>query len=547
MQWFKNLTFRWKFFSPVVLVIILFTALFTVITVVSHDQAKAGKLLTDEVLPVEEELDDGYRDMYQIIAAGQGVILSQYNPERLRYFQEEFYDDVPKALPRLLSPKRLIDIGFLDESNRQRLLKLEMAYNRWVAHYRIMIDKPESAEDYYEENQKVIEREFDELRGFVKAFRHEIQTSQAALKAHIDHQLAMATRILQIGLISTIVISLLISWGVSGLVIAPIKRLSGAMNDIATGDGDLTQRIDVESRDEVGQLAGSFNEFVSKIHRTISEVAVTMKAVQDETRQIHIQTEGVVKNAVKQRKESTLVATAVHEMSTTSDDVSSHANEAAAASQSASTGSETAKEVLGSTVASIYQLADEIESASGVIGNLEQDVGNIASILDVIRGIADQTNLLALNAAIEAARAGDQGRGFAVVADEVRTLASKTQTSTGEIQVMIERLQNGAKAAVQAMESSRTCGNTTVVQAQTATESIDAISHSINVINDMNVQIAAAATQQSQVSDGINTNVQVIADMSEEMVGNVEATGQAFDTLARQCQQLERLLGQFRL
>lgn len=547
MLWFKNLTFRWKFFSPVALVIILFSALFTVISVVSHEQANAGKLLTDEVLPVEEELDDGYRDMYQMMAAGQGVILAEDNPERIRYFQEEFYDDLPKALPRLLSPNRLIEIGFLSESNRERLVKLEMAFNRWAAHYRTMIDEPELAQFYYDENQKAIEAEFDVLRGHVKDFRKEIQTSQNTLKASIDNQLATATRILQVGLFATIIISLLLSWVVSGLVIAPVKRLSVAMNDIASGDGDLTQRVKVESSDEVGQLAGSFNEFVSRIHHTITEVAATLKSVQGETRQIHAQTEGVVHGAVKQREESTHVATAVHEMSATIDDVSSHANEAAEASQSASKESETAKDVLGSTVASIYQLADEIESANGVISNLEHDVGNIASILDVIRGIADQTNLLALNAAIEAARAGEQGRGFAVVADEVRTLASKTQASTGEIQVMIERLQQGAHAAVVAMESSRNRGNETVEQAQSATDSLDVITNSINVINDMNVQIAAASTQQSQVSDGISSNVQTIADMSEDMVGRVQNTEKAFDELARQCQQLERLLGQFRI
>ncbi|OLQ72228.1 chemotaxis protein [Photobacterium proteolyticum] len=546
MLWFRNLSFRWKFITPIMLVVTLFSGLFATIVLVLKDQADASKILTDEMQPVLEQLEDGYRDIYQVITAGQGMILSQRDPAQLQYHTEEFNDNSAKALLRFQSPQALIDNGFLGAESEQTLQKLNASYAKWLQYYQTMIEQPDLAGMYYQEHRIQIEEDFNTLRTSLLAIRDEIQLAQLDLKQQLVAKSELISLIIEGGITVTIIFSALIAWLVSRLVSAPLKRLSLAMNDIAVGHGDLTQRIQEDSKDEIGMLANSFNEFVSRIHIMIIEVALTLQAVQSETGRIQQETLGVVSNASRQQGESTQAATAVNEMSATSDTVTEHANEAAQATQSASSESQTARDMLSDTVVSIHKLAEEIESSSVVISHLERDVGNIASILDVIRGIADQTNLLALNAAIEAARAGEQGRGFAVVADEVRTLASKTQDSTGEIQVMIERLQQGARAAVQAMESSRESSTYTVQQANTANDSIDAISQSISVINEMNLQIAAAATQQSQVSDSINRNVQEIASMSHDMVGKVKTTEQGFEMLTTQCAQLEELVGQFR-
>ncbi|RWX53156.1 methyl-accepting chemotaxis protein [Photobacterium chitinilyticum] len=546
MLWFRNLSFRWKFITPIMLVVALFCGLFATVVFVSKDQADASKILTDEIQPVLEQLEDGYRDLYQVITAGQGVILSEGDPEQLRRLTDVFLDDSAKATTRLKSPQALIEKGFLGTESELTLQKLNTGYTKWLIHYQTMIEQSGQAGMYYKDNRVQIENDFSVLRSSLLEIRSEIQAAQVELKLQLVANSKLITIIIEGGIVAVIILSMLIAWLVSGLVSAPLKRLSLAMNDIAVGHGDLTQRLQEDSKDEIGMLANSFNEFVSRIHIMIIEVALTLQAVQAETARIQQETQGVVANAASQQQESTQAATAVNEMSATSDTVTQHANEAAQATQSASTESETARDMLSDTVISIHKLADEIESSSVVISHLERDVGNIASILDVIRGIADQTNLLALNAAIEAARAGEQGRGFAVVADEVRTLASKTQDSTGEIQVMIERLQQGARAAVQAMESSSESSTYTVQQANTANDSIDAISQSINVINEMNLQIATAATQQSHVSDSINRNVQEIASMSQQMVGKVKTTEQGFDMLTKQCSQLEELVSQFR-
>lgn len=547
MSWFYNLTFRWKLALPTGLVVAVFISILSMVLVVFNDLARTDALQNDEVQPVLNKMEEGYRDLYQVITAGQGVILAAGDQDRIKYNQKEFYDDSSKTLTRFKSPTLLLDNGFIDASGRVSVQTLPTLYSQWLTHYAYIIENPDSAADYYQNNQKQIQQKFNQIQAAYKDIRIQIEQAQLELKEQINDEISLTIIVLEVGALVAIILSIVIIWFVSNLILAPLQRLSTAMENIASGEGDLTQRVPVESNDEIGLLAIAFNQFVSKIHGTIAEVSVTMKSVREETQQIQKETQGVVLNASEQQAESAHVATAVHEMSATSDNVSSHANEAASASQSAADESNAAKRILGNTVTSINQLADDIETSSGVITNLERDVSNIASILDVIRGIADQTNLLALNAAIEAARAGEQGRGFAVVADEVRSLASKTQDSTGEIQVMIERLQRGAHDAVQAMVRSQESGTATVDQANSANESLDAISQSIVVINEMNMQIATAANQQSQVSEDINQNIQKIADKSQEVVFKVQSSEKAFAALASNCKQLDTLIGQFKI
>lgn len=255
----------------------------------------------------------------------------------------------------------------------------------------------------------------------------------------------------------------------------------------------------------------------------------------------------IADSTVGQQRDSEAVAAAVHEMQVTSRNVSDSATEAALASQTANEELSNTNVILEQTVAAIRDLAGEIESASQVINTLDNDVSNIASVLDVIRGIAEQTNLLALNAAIEAARAGEQGRGFAVVADEVRSLASRTQKSTGEIQTMIEKLQAGAAQAVEVMQGSKTSSEDTIQSAGLATGSLAEILNAIARMNEMNTHIATAAGQQSSVSDEVNSNVQGIADSSTSIVDVVSQAQQSLSMLSEQTQQLDKQVSQFRV
>jgi len=236
----------------------------------------------------------------------------------------------------------------------------------------------------------------------------------------------------------------------------------------------------------------------------------------------------------------------MNQMNATVQEVARNAQHAASAAKEATDASDDGKKVVAKTIGVINTLASEVEGAAEVIQTLEQDSVDIGKVLDVIRGIAEQTNLLALNAAIEAARAGEQGRGFAVVADEVRTLASRTQTSTEEIDEMITRLQAGTNRAVKAMQVGTEQAQAGVDQAAEAGNSLESITQAIAQINDMNIQIANAAEEQSAVAEEINRNITNISDVADQAAGGARETTQASEQVAMLSEKLGGLVSQFK-
>ncbi|SDK35078.1 methyl-accepting chemotaxis protein [Pseudomonas indica] len=377
----------------------------------------------------------------------------------------------------------------------------------------------------------------------LEAVMSELNQLQGELSAQHDaNVLGMAL----VGLLIA-VIGLLAIWFVGYGIARPLRQMVVMLDDIAQGEGDLTRRLEVDRADELGQIAKGFNTFLAKLQTMIGQVVTSVQKVSDSseyTADIAIRTNQGVQ---KQLAEIELVATAVHEMTATAQDVARNATHAAEAANHADQAANEGKRIVQSTSEAITALANEIGRAVGVVQSLAKDSENINAILVTIRSIAEQTNLLALNAAIEAARAGEQGRGFAVVADEVRNLAQKTQQATEEIQTMIQQLQNGTRDVVSVMENSQARTDDSVQQAAEAAQALASITEAVSVINDMNTQIASAAEEQSAVAEDINRNVTTIGQVAQEVAGGADESSQASAELTKLAEQQRRLINQFKV
>ncbi len=338
----------------------------------------------------------------------------------------------------------------------------------------------------------------------------------------------------------------LAAWLLNRLIARPLCQAARVMDDIASGGGDLSRTLTVESRDEMGELCLAFNRFVGKIRDIVGPVSDSTGQLASAAGQMAQVTTETRDGVGRQQSETEQVATAMNQMVATSLNMVDNAAMAADATEKADDEAQQGRRVVAQTMTDIEGLAQAVEQASAVIHQLEADSETIGSVLDVIRGIAEQTNLLALNAAIEAARAGEQGRGFAVVADEVRGLASRTQASTQEIQEMIEQLQSGARDAVQVMGEGRERAQASVEQASLAGSALDAITQAVASIREMNRHMSESAQQQGEVADEINRNLSNITQVAERTTEGAEQLGQASDQLAALATQLQSLVGHFK-
>ncbi|MCG3726933.1 methyl-accepting chemotaxis protein [Vibrio cincinnatiensis] len=343
-------------------------------------------------------------------------------------------------------------------------------------------------------------------------------------------------------MITIIVVSLLVSRGV-----APLQHVVASLQDVAAGEGDLTVRLKVESQDEVGEVAKAFNAFMDKLHPLIQDIRTSAEEVQYAAGELDSQTTQSSQQMNDHSLETDKVVTAVTEMSATAREVANNTNETSQAIESANSQIIEAQEEVNRAIEGIGELVHEVNLTSEAIQELSQQTEQITNVLNVIGGIADQTNLLALNAAIEAARAGEQGRGFAVVADEVRSLASRTQNSTQEISDMLSALHQGVSKAVSSMSISQQRGEKTAQESALIKERLAGISQSVGTIQDMGIQTASAAEQQSAVAEDINQNLVAIQQIVNQLSENLQISESISTRLAQSGQQMGNLVSHFKL
>ncbi len=440
--------------------------------------------------------------------------------------------------------EEMSDLGktLQDPERKQLLSEFQHAHDDYITAMKQIYDLINKRNDLIDNTLDVIG---PKIASGVEKAKSEIMKMQdtlgPALEAKTDKSI-ITTLILSI---VAIVIGIIASYILTVVITKPIHEAVKAANLLA--DGDLTVNIKSTSKDETGMLLEAIQNTATKLKQMIGTIHSASDELASASEELAVVTEQTSEGIRQQESETEMVATAMNEMTATVHDVANNASKAAEAANDADREAIAGSQVVDQTIMSINSLSESVNHSSEKLNEVQQDVINISSILDVIRGIADQTNLLALNAAIEAARAGEQGRGFAVVADEVRSLAARTQGSTSEIQTIIEQLQSGTQSTVEVMNQGKDLADSCVAQAGKANEALATITHAITVINDMNMQIASASEEQSSVAETINQNVVNVKRIAEENAVASNQTRSSSTEIARLAEQLNEMVSQFKV
>ena len=327
----------------------------------------------------------------------------------------------------------------------------------------------------------------------------------------------------------------------------PVIALKDLVVNLSNGDGDLTQRLTVSTQDDLGQIATGVNRFIESLQLMMLEVKLVSGRLSEGVAVLKTHSDQSAVILDQHQQETDQVVTAVEELSVTAELVAENAQDTAMFTQEANSTGETSKQTIANAQHSLGRLADEVQSATVNVANMSQETQDIASILSVIGSIAEQTNLLALNAAIEAARAGEQGRGFAVVADEVRALAGRTQASTSEIEVALDKLQQESVSVVSSIDSTRNTSQQTVDEAAAVADSLESMSSFVAKINDLSTQIASSAQEQNAVIREISQNMSRIHTMVQELNSTGSSVNQETNHIHGVNSQLNEIVERFKL
>ncbi|MCU7916994.1 MAG: methyl-accepting chemotaxis protein [Candidatus Thiodiazotropha sp. (ex Epidulcina cf. delphinae)] len=418
-------------------------------------------------------------------------------------------------------------------------------------------------ENYYQTGKEMATRYVAEGPSGGNPFMETFDRAAASMSVKLDRVLQQATtnaskrmneihhlnsRATKVNITVSMVITLALVGGLLYLIqlLKPLEKLRKSTVQLA--GNDLTFDIKpIKGNHEIAILTSSFVQMKDNLKCAIAEIGSVASMVTSTTEEMSKVSEKTHQGVSAQNTEIEQIATAINQMAATVQEISRNTAAAAESAHQAHEAVNNGGRVVDEAVAATHSLATKVSHGADVVGRLQSESDSIGNVINVIRGIAEQTNLLALNAAIEAARAGEQGRGFAVVADEVRTLASKTQDSTKEIQLMIERLQTEATEAASVMSHGREQADVTAQLAADAGHSLSAIRESVGIINEMSMQIATAAEQQDAVANEINQNIEGIRVVSEQTATAAQQTSDASDTLSEQAVSLHRFVARFKV
>ncbi len=539
---FKNLSLKLKITlgTGVPLILLVFLSL---ITLQSSNRQDASSKMVDhthkvieQAMKIEGAAVDMETGMRGFLLAGKDEFLSPYNNGRQRF---------SKLVTEL---KQTVDDN---PAQVERLSKIQSNINDWVANVttpaiqlRREIGNGNTMDDIAtlvgEARGKVY---FDKFRGQIAEFISIESSLMKERQASAANAVDSALFTILGGTILAIILGFSLSWIVLKSISTPVEAVAQGLTALA--NGDLTRHIDIDSRDELGQMARNYNQAVSKTQEAMKQVYQTTMDVSNRSENIVQANERMAQDLTLQANQVAQISNSIDEIALSIQEVAQQSASATSSAQESGVKASSGGKVVRNTIEGMNAISEAVSASSTSVSELGRRGAQIGDIISVINDIAEQTNLLALNAAIEAARAGEAGRGFAVVADEVRTLADRTTTATQEIAKSIEAIQSETQMAVERMENGTEHVNEGMVLVTQAGESLDDIVAGTDLVSGMIDSIAAASEEQSQASAEVSKNVISVSEVSQNANNQASQTASSARELAQHADQLKGLVSQF--
>lgn len=542
MQW-RDLSLSKKLIIPMAIIggLMLILSVMQVFTL--NALSNNYSHINEHYLPAIDKVLNADRDFYQAQIAERTIAMGGMTDDFVKMHKE----NLDQVLSRV---KSILDYDVTSDIHEKTETFLT-AFSQWRPKSQQLVDAvAANSMDITSATTMstgALDKEFESLRDILDGIGEQLGT-QAALLQKNNHKEKISA-FTNIGIMMAIAVSVvvLISIFLPKLFSTPINQLSHELDDLAKGKGDLTARMPRLGQDEIGKLSHNFNRFISGLHKIIVQIQEAGNAVGQARGSLQKDSEDSLRVSEQYSKAMDIVSHSNQEIEDSINNVAENTQQVSIQAKESINVVKKVSKQFGRARVEIESLAENIDSASSVIGELAEETTNIASVLDVIKGIAEQTNLLALNAAIEAARAGEQGRGFAVVADEVRTLASKTQQSTEDINVMIDKLRGGADRAVDSMKGAQEIAGRTVEYSQDSESQVLGITSSLEEITDRITQVASAVEQQTRTIGEINGNLVQTKELSQQGMNSAHSIGAAVSTLNTQAEKLRALIMNFQV
>ncbi len=507
----RNLSIGIKYSIPLFVLAAALLLIVMVNAALTSNMEESSDTFPEDFMPAVSVVINADRDLYQARVAEISFVHARR--DKFSSLEQDFEENAQQAKNRF---DRYLNHMRDYPEIRNKFTGFESKYKAWLNSSRRVLQLKKNGQD----SEAIALSETKSLAAF-EALRedYDVAGEFAFSKANIlKDEISASNQKAKITIWVIVIIVLVGSIGVAyvsqKVLLSRINLLTERIREITSGGGDLTKKIKIEHEDELGDLGGAFNEFLDSLRGLVTNIRHEIEELNMTASDLSNTASEATQVVAMQSESSDLIVTAVHEMSQATKDVSNIAQTTADENVGAMETVERGVGVIGQSVEHIQELYRSIEHAAENAKDLAAQSTNISNVLDVIRGIAEQTNLLALNAAIEAARAGEQGRGFAVVADEVRALASKTQESTASIQTMIQKVQQGVDSVVNQIEDGFSKVSASVSLSSETQELLNETMQKIQTVNDMSIQTAAAAEEQSVVSDDINRN---LSNLNEQM------------------------------